>query len=276
MPLFTEINSLDEIPSFEIVKEEVFDSRGVRVNNLFSLMRNDTRDHIGVCRSAYRPIQMSEMLDILDDATKRVGGIEHTGFTIAGNGKRVVVRSSLVEQLNINGDKIDGVFYTVLDNSGTNSNKIIPSTRRIVCDNQLHIVRRESAGKKHKGVRHSFTFDESVSDIITKFENNINIINSFSSVVEKLQNEVFTEDQMRHLIEKLIPSKGDPSTKMMNKREDIFNRFVRGIGNNGSTRWDALNAVTEFESTRKFTPEKLVRTLTIPTLSNSALEILTK
>lgn len=276
MPLFTEINSLSEIPSFNIKKEEVFDSQGSRINNLFSLMRDDTRDHLGVCRSAYRPIQMDEMLEILDKATTRVGGIEHTGYTIAGAGKRVVVRSKLNDQLSVNGDTIDGIFYTVLDNSGSNSNKIIPSTRRVVCDNQLHIVRRESGVKKHKGVRHSFTFDDSVNDIVKKFETNINIINTFTNVVEKLQNESFTPEQMLHLIEKLLPTKGELSSKMLNKREDIFNRFNRGIGNNGATRWDALNAVTEFESTRKFTPEKLVRTLTIPTLSNSALEILTK
>lgn len=275
MPLFTEINTLDEIPSFSIAKEKLFDSRGTEIKNLFSLMREDTRDHIGVCRSTYRPIQMNEMLDILDTATSRVGGISHTGFTIAGNGKRVVVRSSLNDQLSINGDKIDGMFYTVLDNSGMNSNKIIPSTRRIVCDNQLHIVRQESAGRNNRGVRHAFTFDQNVTDIVGKFEKNINIINSFKNVVEKLQNETFSEDQMRQLIEKLLPSKkGEITTKLMNKHEDIFNRFVRGIGNNGSTRWDALNAVTEYESSRKFTPEKLVRTLTTSTLSNSALDIL--
>jgi len=277
MPLFTNISTLEDIPAFEIKKEQLFDSRGAEIKNLFSLMREDTRDHIGVCRGSYRPIQMNEMLDVLDTATNQVGGISHLGYTIAGNGKRVVIQSKLNDQLNLSGDLIDGMFYTVIDNSGMNSNKIVPSTRRIVCDNQLHIVQREAGAKKSRGVRHSFTFDDNVNDIVRKFKTNISIINSFKTVVEKLQSETFTEDQMRHLIEKLLPtSKGNLSTKMQNKHEDIFNRFMRGIGNTGSTRWDALNAVTEYESSKKFTPEKLARTLTMPTLSNNALNMLVK
>jgi len=277
MPFFTNISNLDEVPTFSIAKEPLFDSRGTEIKNLYSLMRQDTRDHIGVCRGSYRPIQMDEMLDVLNTATNQVGGISHVGYTVAGNGKRVVIQSQLNNQLNINGDIIDGMFYTVIDNSGMNSNKIVPSTRRIVCDNQLHIVQREADVKKSRGVRHSFTFDDNVNDIVHKFKTNIAVINSFKSVVEKLQNEVFTENQMRHLIEKILPSvKGDISTKMLNKHEDIFNRFIKGIGNNGSTRWDALNAVTEYESSKKFTPEKLARTLTIPTLSNTALSMLVK
>lgn len=274
MPLFTEINSLQDIPTFSVKKEEVFDSRGTRIEKLFSLMREDTRDHIGVCRSSYRPIQMDEMLDIVDNATSRVGGINHIGYTIAGNGKRVVIQSKLNDQFNINGDAVDGIFYTVLDNSGMNSNKIIPSTRRVVCDNQLHIIKREAGRGKYKGVRHSFNFDDSVNDIVNKFESNINIVKSFNKVVEQLQNQPFSEDQMRQLIEKILPAKGQVTDRMIAKREDIFNRFNRGIDTNGSTRWDALNAVTEFESSKKFTPEKLVRTLTIATLSNNALDIL--
>jgi len=277
MPFFTNISTLEDVPAFSIAKEPLFDSRGAEIKNLFSLMREDTRDHIGVCRGSYRPIQMDEMLDVLNTATNQVGGISHIGYTVAGNGKRVVIQSQLNNQLNINGDLIDGMFYTVIDNSGMNSNKIVPSTRRIVCDNQLHIIQREAGAKKARGVRHSFTFDDNVNDIVRKFKTNINVINSFKTVVEKLQNETFTEDQMRHLIEKLLPTNKDNiSTKMLKKHEDIFNRFIRGIGNNGSTRWDALNAVTEYESSKKFTPEKLARTLTIPTLSNTALNMLVK
>jgi len=277
MPLFSNISTLEDVPAFSIAKEPLFDSRGAEIKNLFSLMREDTRAHIGVCRGSYRPIQMDEMLDVLNTATNQVGGISHIGYTVAGNGKRVVIQSQLNNQLNINGDLIDGMFYTVIDNSGMNSNKIVPSTRRIVCDNQLHIIQREAGAKKARGVRHSFTFDDNVNDIVRKFKTNINVINSFKTVVEKLQNETFTEDQMRHLIEKLLPTNKDNiSTKMLKKHEDIFNRFIRGIGNNGSTRWDALNAVTEYESSKKFTPEKLARTLTIPTLSNTALNMLVK
>ena len=157
MGFITNITSLEEIPRFNVVKEEVFDSRGSRVQGLYTLMREDTRDHLGVCRDKYRPIQLDEMLDIVHTATDKVGGIEHTGYTFSRNGKRIVLQSRLNDQFEINGDKIDGMFYTVIDNSGSNSNKIIPSTRRIVCDNMLHIVKHEAEQRRGKGLRHSFS-----------------------------------------------------------------------------------------------------------------------
>ena len=276
MGFITNINSLEEIPRFNVVKEEVFDSKGSRVPNLFSLMREDTRVHLGVCRSSYRPIQLDEMLDIVDTATDRVGGIEHTGYTFSREGKRVVIQSKLNTPFDINGDKIDGMFYTVIDNSGSNSNKIIPSTRRIVCDNMLHIVKQEAEQRRGRGLRHSFSFDDSVSDIVAKIEKNINVVKTFNKTVERLQSQKFTEDQMRQLVQRLLPSRNQAldTVKIINKREDIVNRFANGIGTEGKSRWDALNAVTEYESHRKFTPEKLVRTLSTESMSNKALELL--
>jgi len=272
----TNISSLEEIPRFDVIKEEVFDTTGTRVPGLFSLMRQDTRSHLGVCRNGYRPIQLDEMLDIVNTATERVGGIEHTGYTFSREGKRVVIQSKLNTPFDINGDKIDGMFYTVIDNSGSNSNKIIPSTRRIVCDNMLHIVKQEAEQRRGRGLRHSFSFDDSVGDIVAKIEKNINVVLTFNKTVESLQNQKFTEDQMRQLVQRLVPSRNQAldTVKLINKREDIVNRFANGIGTEGKSRWDALNAVTEYESRRKFTPEKLVRTLSTESMSNKALELL--
>lgn len=276
MGFITEITNLEQIPRFNVMKEEMFDSRGSRVTGVYSLMREDTRDHLGICRDKYRPIQLDEMLDIVQTATEKVGGIDHIGYTFSRNGKRVVLQSKLVDQFEINGDKIDGMFYTVIDNSGMNSNKIIPSTRRIVCDNMLHLVKREAEQTRSQGLRHSFSFEEKVGGLINKMENNINIVKTFNKTVEMLQNKKYNEDQMRQLIQRILPDpKNDNvSTKLLNKRENIVERFSRGVGNEGKTMWDALNAVTEYESRNKFTPEKLIRTLSTESLSNKALEIL--
>ncbi len=276
MQLLTPIKSLAEVPRFEIVKEEVFDSRGGRVPGLFSLMREDTRTHLGVCREKYRPIQLEEMLDIVNTATERVGGIEHIGYSFSREGKRIVIQSQLQEQFDINGDKINGLFYTVIDNSGMCSNRIIPSTMRVVCSNMLHMLKRDAEQTRGRGMRHSFSFDEKVGGLIERIESNINVVKAFNKTAEYLQTKKFSADQMRQLVERLLPSKknADDTTKLLNKREQIFNKFANGIETEGRSCWDALNAITEFESHRKFTPEKLVRTLTNESLSNKALAIL--
>jgi hypothetical protein len=273
MPLFTEISSLEEIPQFSVEKELVFDSRGNRIEKLFSLMRSDTRQHLGVCRDKYRPIQMDEMLDVIDQSCSKIGGINHVGYTVANNGKRVVIQSKLEESIKVNGDEIVGMFYTVIDNSGMNSNKIIPSTFRIACDNQLHLITRKDKGRR--GMRHSFSFDEKVTSIIGRIRSNIETVKNFQTIVEDLRLQTFSEDDMRKLVSDLLPATAGKQDKLINKREDIVNRFSKGIGNIGKTKWDAINAITEYESHQKFTPEKLVRTLTMSTLSTKALNFLT-
>jgi hypothetical protein len=157
-----------------------------------------------------------------------------------------------------------------------NSNKIIPSTNRIICDNALHLIKKEAEQLRTRGLRHSFTFDDSVDDIINKIETNINIVKTFNKTAEFLQTHKFSKDQMMKLVQQILPAPklNQVTTKLISKREDIVNRFANGIGTEGKTMWDALNAVTEYESRKQFSPEKLIRTLNSPTLSNRALEIL--
>jgi hypothetical protein len=271
MPFITEINSLEQIPRFEVVKEPLFDTAGKRVG-AYSIMRSDNRAHLGICKDKYRPVQMDEMLDIVNTATQRVGGITHNGFTFSREGRRVLIRSEVNEMFDFGGDKVKGMFYTIIDNTGANANKIIPSTTRIVCDNQLHLIKKQS---RARGVAHLQSFDAKVGSMVNMIQNNIAIVANFRETVERLQGTKFSQDQMLQLLERIFPSKKtEDSTRLVNKRENIFNLFLKGKGNSGQSRWDALNAFTEFESSSKFTSEKFIRNLTLDNISNKALELL--
>ena len=43
-----------------------------------------------------------------------------------------------------------------------------------------------------------------------------------------------------------IKSGRKPSSRIVNRRAEIVNLFLSGAGNYGTSRWDALNAVTEY------------------------------
>lgn len=276
MGIITPISSLEDITRFNVVKEPVFDSQNKRIEGLFSLMRDDTRQHIGVCKGKYRPIQIDEMLDILDTSTSQLGNIKHTGYITSNNGRRVVIQSEIDKPLNISNDQVNGVFFTVIDNTGMNANRVIPSTIRLICTNQLHLVKRHAG--RVDGLRHAATFNEKVIHLTNTIRQNIQAINNFSQTAETLRSTKFSDNEMLQLVEKLLPSAPgkEDSSQLLNKRADIIQRFFNGSGNEGKTRWDALNAFTEFESSKKFSAEKFVRTLTTPTLSNQALDILVR
>ena len=264
------IKTLEEVPRFEVVKEPLYDSRGQH-DGVYALQRSDTNAHLGACGRKYRPIQMDEMFDILDTASGKVGDIKHTGYTLAGDGKRVVVQSKLGEPIDVQGDKVDGYFYTVIDNTGMGSNKCAASTTRIACDNALHLIEK----RRGDNLRHSQTFDDNVDGMIGRIIRNIKDFTGFGNTVEFLKNSKFSRNQMVKLTQKLIPVEKDESTRRINQREGIVELYEGGQGNVGESRWDALNAFTEFEThRRKQSPEKLVRSLMGNTLSTKALRVL--
>ena len=270
MGFLTEIETLEDVPRFEVNKVPLKNERGEH-NGVFALERSDDGTHLGSCGRKYRPIQMEEMFDILNTASDEVGGIEHKGYTFAGEGKRVVVQSKLGDPIDVDRDKVDGYFYTVIDNTGMSSNKCAPSTTRIACDNALHLIEK----RRGDNLRHSQTFDSNVERMISRIAKNIDDFKGFNATVEFLKSNKFSRDQMSKLTQMLIPVENEESTRRANNREKIVELYQSGQGNVGESRWDALNAFTEYEThSRKQSPEKLVRSLMGNTLSTKALRVL--
>tara|TARA_R100001079_G_C4369453_1_gene118426 strand:- start:413 stop:664 length:252 start_codon:yes stop_codon:yes gene_type:complete len=81
---------------------------------------------------------------------------------------------------------------------------------------------------------------------------------------------------MVKLTQKLIPVEAEESTRRVNKRERIVELFESGRGNCGETRWDALNALTEYETHNgKQSAAKFIRNMTNSNLSRKGLTLLT-
>jgi len=274
MKIFKNINTLNEIPHFNVSKQPLFNKAGLQIPNLWSLTRDDSEQHIGICTDKYRPIQLDEMIDTISEACNRIhGDIKHTGFTENATGSQLVIRSEIGD-LGLDKDPIDGYFYTIIDHRGKSSNRIVPSTLRIGCMNKFHLVKRENLKSDLPSLRHNMKFDERVEMFKSNITNSINAARAFTSIAENLQSKKFTRDEMVKLIENLIPKQKDESERTGKKREKILMKFGHGLANEGQTRWDAFNAITEFESYQKTSSTKFIRTLTMPTMSFKALEYL--
>jgi len=272
MGFITNIQSLNEVPQFEVEKVPVFDAGSRAIEGVYSLQRSDTHQHLGMVKDKYRPIQMNEMIDIISKASDEVGDIDHVGYTTSKGGRKVVIQSKYRDTLDVGGDKVEPYIYTVIDNTGMGSNKMVPSTVRIACDNAFHLIAEEASDR----ARHSASFDMHVDGMIDNIVNAIDTTKNFTTIVEKLKNEKFNRDQMVKFTQQLIPVEKEESTRRQNKREKLVELYEGGRGNVGESRWDAFNAITEFEThTGKQTPEKLIRTFSANTLSRRALNLLT-
>ncbi len=89
-----------------------------------------------------------------------------------------------------------------------------------------------------------------------------------------------TLDEAKAFVEKLIPGE---ATLSSNRRTKILDLFNTGEGNEGSTRWDAYNAVTEFithhrtyrsTDSTSVTTNRFLGVLETDTLSRQALNLL--
>lgn len=274
MGFFKEIETLDEVNQFNVEKVQAYDANQRKLPNVYSLQRSDCGTHLGIVGSSYRPIQMDEMVDVLNTASQKVGNIDHVSYAESKGGRKVVIQSKLAESINVDGDKIDPYFYTVIDNSGMGSNKVIPSTIRIACDNAFHLIKSNDVAETR--AHHSSQFGDRVERMTSYIINSVTTAKNFSGIVEKLKGVKFSKDEMVKLTQTLIPVEKDESTRKANKRERLVELFNAGRGNVGETRWDAFNAITEFEThTGKKSPEKLIRNLTGKTMSRTALQLLT-
>ena len=275
MGFFREINGLEEVEQFETKKVSIQDTNGRSIPGVFSLQRTDTNKHLSVVKESYRPIQMDEMFEIIDKASTEIGNIEHTGWAESRAGRKMVLRSRLLSDIELGGDIIQPHFYTVIDNTGMGSNKSIASTLRVACDNAMHLIDTEEAIARTLGVRHALTFDGKIEAMIDNIRSNVNTTIKFGEVANKLRIEKFSREDMVKLTGELIPVTDKDSTKRINKREKLVDLFTNGRGNVGESKWDALNAVTEYEThTGKQSTEKFLRSFNTNTISQRASKLL--
>ena len=275
MGFFNKITSLNEIPQFKVEKVGLVDTNNRAVPDTYSLQRVDNHTHLGVVKEKYVPIQLDEMINIIDTASSRIGDISHVGYAESRGGKRIVIQSELNSQIDVEGDKITPLFYTVVDNTGLGANKTIPSTIRISCDNAFHLIKQNE--NTDSRAFHNSLFAAKVDVMTDNIIGSINAAQNFTKIVEQLKGVKFSREEMIKFTQKLLPVKENESSKRMYKREKLVSLYESGRGNVGETKWDALNAVTEYEThTGKQTPEKLIRSLTMPILSKSAMSLLTE
>lgn len=273
MGFFNQITSLDDIPQFNVEKVSLFDSMERKIPDTYSLQRTDDHTHLGIVKDKYVPIQLEEMIDIIGRASAKVGDINHIGYTVSRGGKKVLIQSELKGTINVDGDLIKPLFYTVIDNTGGGSNKTIPSTIRIACDNAFHLIKQ--SGDNSNRAFHNHLFTDRVDLMADNIISSIKTAKDFTSIIENLKGVKFSRDEMVKLTQRLLPVHENESAKRMHKREKIVSLYESGRGNVGETKWDALNAITEFEThTGKKSPEKLIRNLTMPTLSKTGINML--
>lgn len=195
----------------------------------------------------YTPIQNEEALSFADTVVGSGQAYYESGGELKG-GAKVFVNMILPGHLYVPGNSNDKVEKRML--LATSHNGTVPLVMkwvslRVICQNTFNAALREKSDEFK--IRHTPDFKTKVIECQKALKLASAYFDDLQGVINILAESKFTKDKMAGLAASLFPADGDKvPTRTVNIREEITTLFDRGTGNGGETKWDALNAVTEY------------------------------
>lgn len=244
---------------FETELVPVHTPEGNEVPNKNIIRRSDTKRVFGVVGAGYRVVSNLDMLEPFHRMVKSFGA-QYESAGVISDGKRCWVSATLPDTFKLKNRKNDEIqqrIMALISNDGLNKNAYLSIANRIFCNNQIQLINRRANESNYK-VRHIGDVDQQLIQAQLGFENALSLTKEFESNANVLDGMKMTKNQMRGFVHQLLPFEVTPELKkdktradrklarLDARREEIVRLFDEGAGNIGQTRWDALNAVTEF------------------------------
>jgi len=211
------------------------------------LLRSDNGAPLGIVGENYTPSTPRQFIERQYELAGELGGrIVRAGFLPRSS--RVFSVISFKEDLRIKspdakvGDVIRAFVYTTDGWDGATPIQSRLYLERLVCLNGMTSQKLHSSIWVSHTRNVSLRWDYRVEEFKKKVQEGITFL---SDRLNRLAETPMTVDEARGFFNALLP--GDhPHRKKV--RENLLNLFQNGIGNQGRTRYDALNAITEYET----------------------------
>lgn len=209
------------------------------------IVRDDTGACLGIMKARYEMIQNSEAFAFFD----RIVGDGRATYETAGalrGGKQVWILAKYNGEIKINDDLTRMWCLLVTSHDGSQALSCQWVSERVVCANTLSIALR---GKKQSiKIRHTANWENKEQEARRVLGLTEDYFTVLQRELGKLQDHSMSMDEMNDFTRLLYPAKDEKEvpTRTSNMRWGTARLFNRGAGNHGATRWDALNAVTDW------------------------------
>ena len=234
---------------------------GSEVPGVNLIRREDTGHILGTCGSRYNVIDNRDMFKPFASVVENHGATYESAGTV-GEGRVNWISARLPKDLSIkvgkNKDLYQQRLVMLTYHDGLRRNSYFSFNHRVICNNMLSSLQREAG--KSMGVRHTSNWEAGLDAAEQAFASSVKDMYAFKENGEWLAKQEMTEDQARLFgyrffgkwIEdeerkKQDKERSDRSKKVeQTKVETLMTLFTEGMGNEGKTRYDMLNAVTEY------------------------------
>lgn len=210
------------------------------------IVRQDTGDVLGVMKGRYNVIQNVECFDFMDVLAGE-GNIQYETAGALRGGKQVWMMAKYNGGMKINKDDHEQWLLLVTSHDGSYSLMVQWVTVRVVCSNTLSVALRSC--KNQMKIRHTKTWEDKASEAKRVLGLTKDYFADLNYALEGLNEQKVGTDEVNMFIRILMPADDEKEvpTRTMNMRNEIVSLFNRpNVGTFGSTRWDLLNATTDY------------------------------
>ena len=259
-------NTIDDVLgaaslNFNVETAPAHDPEGNEVPGVNLIRRTDTNSVLGTCGKRYQCIDNREMFTPFANVVEDAGAKYESAGTI-GAGKINWISARLPKELTVQVGKHKDLYQQRLImmtyHDGLRRNSYFSFNKRVICNNMLSQLSR--AAGKSLGVRHTPSWEAQLDVANEAFAASVKDMHAFKENGEWLAKQAMKEDQAlmfgyRFFGKWIEDEERDKQNKDRSDRSKtleetkvatLMKLFNEGMGNEGKTRYDMLNAVTEY------------------------------
>lgn len=245
---------------WEVVKSPIYintNAKNVKelykpVKDQYAVVRQDTKDVLGIVGRVYNPLQNKEAFSFFDSIVGTKEAMYHTAGALF-KGQKIWLLAKLPNTIEVvKGDTIEKYLLLYNTHDGTSTVQVMFTPIRVVCYNTLNAALGASDNSRKVKLRHTINIGTNIEGI----RDQLGIVNSYYDMFEKMSKHLVSKQANTKMVNDLLEylglgeTKAEESTKTQNIREQIIGLYENGKGNTlpgvKGTSWALWNGVTEF------------------------------
>jgi phage/plasmid-like protein (TIGR03299 family) len=216
---------------------------------------------LGVVGKSYHVKQHQDVAELAHRLTQ-TGNLEWLKVGVVGNGAKAWFNLALPDEILINGNEpIQGYMTLMNSHDGSSGIRVIPSTMRMACGNQLNMVMRDARAKSGIfTIRHTSNMDEAIEEMIKAINMTNTMLDGWAKDAQGMMEvEMDIGNRVEFYLEHLpIQQKEDLISKenpfgLATRGKNILDQVIsleempqNQVGDMDGTLWQAVNVVSDY------------------------------
>jgi phage/plasmid-like protein (TIGR03299 family) len=206
------------------------------------LVRDDNFDQVGVVGNRYEIVQNRVITGLVTPLVEE-GLLEVVNQGYIGTGSKVFIQAQMTEEYNIAGETHRAMLTMMNSHDGTSPLAAGVTDTRVICQNTFAMAMEDMSTR----LQHKLGINEQALKITETLDFVNERMRRYATAAEALNSTRATVGQVDQIIRSAY---GKKENETVRNRDEIVNLFFQGAGNEGATLWDAVNAITEFNTHR--------------------------